>query len=91
MTDNQALIALAEADEEMEVSQREHPNVHPDLLRSAIALACERGGGTTPVSEYDIRHARDLAEGEKSENARLRSELRRARAEIVQLRARASL
>lgn len=90
-----ALIASYEAeeglpsDEEMSVSSRENPEVAPPLLRLAIGMAKHRGGGTIPVSHYDIQHARDLIAGEESENARLRAEVRRLQAELAALRAQA--
>lgn len=63
------------------------PGVHPDIIRHAIQLAGYRGGQTTPVSDYDIQRAKDLAEGEASEGAGLRAELRAAKAEIARLNA----
>lgn len=96
MTNKDTLIALVErvegaSAEEMAVSMREHPSVHADILRFAIGLARDRGGQTIPVSDYDIVRAKDAIRGEASENARLRSELRKAKAEIVALRARAAI
>lgn len=57
--------------EELAISLREHPDVHPDILKLAIEMARERGGATMPVSDYDIRFARDQIAGEENEIARL--------------------
>lgn len=83
------LEAYAPSDEEMAVSVREHPRVSRSLLELAIAIAGERGGGTIPVSNYDIDQARDLVAGNQNEMARLGKELREAKAELVELRRRA--
>ena len=69
-------------DEEMRASIQEHPDVHPDILRLAISLASDRGGATVPVSEYDIRHARDMIAGEQSEISRLQSQIEALRRKI---------
>lgn len=60
--------------EEMAISVREHPDVDPAILELAISMARERGGCTMPVSDYDIRHARDRIAGEQSKIARLMAE-----------------
>lgn len=60
--------------EELAISVREHPDIEPAILELAINLARDRGGCTMPVSDYDIRHARDRIAGEQSEVARLMAE-----------------
>jgi len=72
--------------EEIAVSMREHPDVPRAVLELAIGIARERGGGTIPVSSYDIRAARDEAAAGARENAALRAELANVKAELAALR-----
>ena len=57
----------------------------PGVLMRAAEMAYHRGGGTHPISDYDIRIAKEEITGEADEVAFLRRELRSAQAEIVRL------
>lgn len=68
---------------EVDLNDDHHP---PAVLMRAAEMAYHRGGGTHPISDYDIRNAREEINGEVDEIARLRRELIEARAEIAALR-----
>jgi hypothetical protein len=53
--------------------------------RLAYELACERGGGTEPVGDYDLDRADEIITGQKNlraENVRLRKENKRLAAAL---------
>lgn len=65
----------------------EHSDV-PDAVRSvALKLAVERGGQTCPVSDYDVRRAREIVTGEVAEVDRLRGELKSAASALSAMKA----
>lgn len=69
-----------------EVDMKDDDN--PDrVLKRAAEMAYYRGGGTHPISDYDIRNAREEISGEIDEIARLRRELAQANARIGELTA----
>lgn len=55
---------IAASWEEMTTSIRENPGVDHAVIKEAIAMARERGGGTIPVSGYDIKRAKEKLTGE---------------------------
>jgi hypothetical protein len=57
------------------------------ILNKAAELAWDRGGGTNPISDYDIRIAREIISGEQDEIVSLRRQLFEAKKEIAALKA----
>lgn len=68
-----------------EVDMRDDDRNAPQVLMRAAEMAYYRGGGTHPISDYDIRIAKLEITGEVDEIARLRRELAEAQAEIRRL------
>jgi len=65
-------------------------HISPKVLMRAAEMAYHRGGGTHPISNYDIRIAREEITGEVNEVSHLQRELHKAQAEIRRLTAEAT-
>lgn len=57
------------------------------IAMKAVELAFERGGGTMPISDYDIRRAREIVTGERDEIAARDAEIARLQARVAELEA----
>lgn len=63
----------------------EDRNEEPRVLDLALKMALDRGGQTTPVSDFDITNARERITGEAREIDLLRRENAELRATIARL------